>query len=181
MKFSLNQFRRPTNGFAMPSDVLQAVLQNADFAPAVSPYAEICHTESSSATELADPYFAAYPPGIAAGTLEEAQSEMEETFANEFGQFLENASFVALRQGRPIGAIFVVEKSIWDEDLFGPFIIDLFVDPLHQGHGLGHTLIAAAVSACKKHGADTLSLRIGDGTSGAALNLYKRLGFRELA
>lgn len=165
----------------MPSDVLQAVLQHADFTPAVSSYADICHAESSSSAALANAYFAAYPPGIAAGTLEEAQSEMEETFAHEYGQLLENASFVAMQQGTPIGAIFVVKESIWDEDLLGPFIIDLFVDPRHQGHGLGRTLITAAMSSCKKHGADTLSLRIGDGTSGAALELYKRLGFLELA
>lgn len=164
----------------MPSDVLQADLQHADFTPAVSSYADICHAESSSSAALADAYFAAYPPGIAAGTLQEAQSEMEETFAQEFGQLLENASFVAMSQGRPVGAIFVVKESIWDEDLFGPFIIDLFVDPRHQGQGLGHALISTAMSACKSHGAETLSLRIGDGTSGAALELYKRLGFREL-
>lgn len=165
----------------MPSDVLQADLQHADFTPTVSSYANICHAESSCSTSLAAAYFAAYPPGIAAGTLAEAQTEMEETFAHEFGQLLENASFVALQQGSPIGAIFVVEESIWDEELFDPFIIDLFVDPRHQGQGLGCALISAAMSACKERGAATLSLRIGDGTSGAALELYKRLGFRALA
>jgi len=164
----------------MPSDVLQADLQHADFVPAVSSYADICHAESSSSAALANAYFAAYPSGIAAETLQEAQTEMQEAFAHEFGQLLENASFVAMQQGRPIGAIFVVEESIWDEDLFGSFIIDLFVDPRHQGQGLGHALISAAMTACKSHGAKTLSLRIGDGTSSAALELYKRLGFREL-
>lgn len=37
----------------MPSDVLQAVLQHADFTPAVSSYADICHAESSSSAALA--------------------------------------------------------------------------------------------------------------------------------
>jgi len=164
----------------MPSDVLQADLQHSDFTPTVSSYAVICPAEPSSSAALATAYFTAYPPGVAAGTLAEAQTEMEETFAHEFGQLLENASFVALYQGTPIGAIFVVEESIWDENLSGPFIIDLFVDPQHQGQGLGRALISAAMSACKAHGADTMSLRIGDGTSGVALELYKRLGFREL-
>ncbi|HJX78652.1 GNAT family N-acetyltransferase [Glutamicibacter sp.] len=164
----------------MPSDVLQADLQHSDFTPTVSPYAVICRAEPLSSAALAAAYFAAYPPGVAAGTLAEAQTEMKESFAHEFGHLLENASFVALHQGSPIGAIFVVEESIWDEDISGPFIIDLFVDPRHQGQGLGRALISAAMSACKAYGADTLSLRIGDGTSGAALELYKRLGFREL-
>ncbi|KWR74021.1 hypothetical protein RN04_02100 [Arthrobacter sp. W1] len=165
----------------MPSDVLQVDLHQSDLTPAVSSYADICNAKSSSPVALAAAYFAAYPPGIAAATLAEAQTEMEETFAHEFGQLVEDASFVALHQGKPIGAIFVVEESIWDEDLLGPFIIDLFVDPRHQGHGLGNALIVAAMAACKKRGDDTLSLRIGDGTSGAALALYRRLGFRSLA
>ncbi|MCS3491568.1 GNAT superfamily N-acetyltransferase [Arthrobacter sp. JUb119] len=164
----------------MPSDVLQADLQHSHFNPTDFSNAGICNAESSSLTALADAYFAAYPPGIAAGTLAEAQAEMGGTFAHEFGQLVENACFVALHQDTPIGAIFVVEVSIWDEDLAGPFIIDLFVDPQHQGHGLGRILITAAMAACKKNGANTLSLRIGEGTSGSALALYKRLGFREL-
>lgn len=165
----------------MPSDVLQVDLHQSDLTPAVSSYAEICNAKSSSSAALAAAYFAAYPAGIAVATLAEAQTEMEETFTHEFGPLVEDASFVALRQGKPIGAIFVVEESIWDEDLFGPFIIELFVDPQHQGHGLGNALIAAAMAACKERGAGTLSLRIGDGTSGAALELYRRLGFLSLA
>lgn len=165
----------------MPSDVLQADLQGAELASAISSYADIREAQSSFSTALADAYFAAYPPGLAAGTPAAAQAEMEETFAHEFGQLIENASFVALHRGTPIGAIFVVEQSIWDESLGGPFIIDLFVDPRHQGHGLGHALISAAMSACREVGAETLSLRIGKGTSGAARELYRKLGFRELA
>ena len=165
----------------MPSDVLQADLQRSDFTPTISVYADICNADPSSAKALAGAYFAAYPPGIAAGTLAEAQAEMEETFAHEYGELLDTASFVAVHQGKPIGAIFVVEKSIWDATLSGPFIIDLFIEPKHQGNGLGHALISAAMSACKKRGARTLSLRIGDGTSGAAQKLYTQLGFRKLA
>lgn len=71
----------------------------------------------------------------------------------------------------------VVERSIWDEGLEGPFIIDLFVSPQARGRGVGRSLVQHAVQICALAGDAALSLRIGVGTSPAALAIYASLGF----
>lgn len=82
-------------------------------------------------------------------------------------------------EDRPVGAILVVGESIWDPQLPGPFIIDLFVHPDVRGMGVGRALLDDAVHACTRAGDATLSLRVGDGTSPAALALYTRAGFQQ--
>lgn len=79
--------------------------------------------------------------------------------------------------GRPAGAILVVERSIWDDHLDGPFVIDRFVHPEARGLGLGRSLVLAAMEACTSAGDRQLSLRVGQGTSAAAHGLYRGLGF----
>ncbi|GAA4171254.1 GNAT family N-acetyltransferase [Gryllotalpicola koreensis] len=59
----------------------------------------------------------------------------------------------------------------------GPFVIDLFVRPELRGRGVGRALISGAIAACASTGDKTLSLRVGEGTSLAARQLYGRLGF----
>ena len=80
--------------------------------------------------------------------------------------------------GRPAGAVLTVERSIWDEGLEGPFVIDLFVDPQLRGRGIGRALMTGAMLACRNAGDAQLSLRVGEGTSDAAHRLYGSLGFR---
>lgn len=75
--------------------------------------------------------------------------------------------------------VLVVGKSIWDPQLHGPFIIDLFVHPDVRGMGVGRALLDDAVHACARAEDATLSLRVGEGTSPAALALYTRAGFQQ--
>ena len=79
-----------------------------------------------------------------------------------------------------MGAILVFDKSIWDPQLDGPFIIDLFVHPDVKGMGVCRALLDEAVHACARAGDVTLSLRIGNATSPAAHALYARAGFERL-
>lgn len=161
----------------MPSDLLQAHLQHTAISSPECSYAQLLPLDSARALDLADAYFTAYPPGMAAASRAEAREEMASTFTQEYGKVLENASFMAVRKGKAVGAIMVVAESIWEEQLSGPFIIDLFTAPAHQGYQLGRSLIAAAMLACKEQGARTLSLRVGEGTSPAAHRLYAQAGF----
>lgn len=164
----------------MPSDLLQANLQHTAIASPKCSYAQLLPLDPTCALDLAEAYFTAYPPGMAVASRAEAREEMAATFAQEYGRVLETASFMAVRESKAVGAILVVARSIWDEQLAGPFIIDLFTAPTHQGHQLGRSLIAAAMLACKEQGARTLSLRIGGGTSPAAHHLYAQAGFRPI-
>lgn len=85
--------------------------------------------EMSDRDALAAAYLAANSPGVAAASLRDARQEMDSTLDGEFGTLRTDLTRVAEVQGLPIGAMLVVEESIWDSELDGPFIIDLFVHP----------------------------------------------------
>lgn len=126
---------------------------------------------------LAEAYLAAYPPQVGAADLAAAREEMDESFTGGYGRLRPDASWSATLQGRVVGAVMVVERSVWDPDVTGPFVIDLFLDPAARGHALGRALLQAAVTSCARAGDRTLTLRFGEGTSDAAHRLYAGLGF----
>lgn len=102
---------------------------------------------------------------------------IDATLVGEYGALRHDACLVAFRHGAAAGAVLVVEHSIWDPQLPGPFVIDLFVTPAARGHGVATTLVMAAIEACRATGDATLSLRVGTGTSAAAHAIYATLGF----
>ena len=110
----------------MPSDILTIAL--SAFAPDARPPA-VRPVSPADEPELAVLYLRSYPPDIGAQNLDEARAEIKATFDGEFGVLRLDSSLVAVDSGRVVGAVLVVERSIWDDDLDGPFIIDLFVDP----------------------------------------------------
>lgn len=136
--------------------------------------------DPSRRNELAQLYLDSYPPGVAAADLPDALNEIDATFNQEFGELRPDASRIALLDGSIVGAILVVRRSIWDAELEGPFVIDLFVHPGARGQGVGHDLVQCAVAACALAGDRSLSLRVGEGTSSAAFRLYDQLGFHRL-
>jgi GNAT superfamily N-acetyltransferase len=133
----------------------------------------------SDISDLAALYKAAYPPELVPD-LQTARAEMESSFAGEFGILIPDASLIARVDAELAGAIMTTTHSIWDEDLPGAFVIDLFADPRHRGKGIGTALIMCALESCRAAGEETVSLRIGEGTSPAAFKLYRRIGFRPL-
>ncbi len=158
----------------MPSDLLTLHLPGAASAPAT---VQLQPLDPKLTGELAEAYFSAYPTGVACNTLDEAAQEIRDTFAGEYGILRQDASAMAVLDGRVVGAVLVVERSIWDADLDGPFIIDLFVDSVARRTGLGRALVQHAASQCAAAGDKHLSLRVGEGTSPAAHALYRSLGF----
>ncbi len=163
----------------MPSDLLTLALQpHEELQPHSDP--SLVPMDLRWRDQLALAYLDAYPPGVAAENLDDARQDIDDTFAGEYGTLRNDASWVALQGGRAVGAVHVVERSIWDPELPGPFIIDLFVAPAAAGQGLGRSLIRAAVAACTQAGDTQLSLRIGAGTSAAAAHLYVGHGFMPL-
>lgn len=160
----------------MSSDLLIRQLRGA-VAPQLPVDPALLPLEQQHREQLAQAYLDAYPPGVAAENLDEALQEIDATFTDEYGKLRLDASWVAVQDGTAVGAILVVERSLWDPELAGPFIVDLFITPASQGRGIGRSLVEAAINACDCAGDSQISLRIGDGTSAAAGHLYAVLGF----
>lgn len=104
----------------MPSDLMTLSLTGRTTTPASIDAVELRCIQTSDRDALATAYLAAYPPGVAATSLSEAQQEMDDTFADEFGVLRHDLTRVATIEDRPVGAILVVDKSIWDPQLEGP-------------------------------------------------------------
>ncbi|WP_433676020.1 GNAT family N-acetyltransferase [Microbacterium gorillae] len=151
----------------IPSPVLDAIPEHVS----------LRHIMAADRDDLAALYFVSYPPDIGAADLQDAIAEIDMTFAGDFGELRLDASQIAFVSDEPAGAILVTAASIWDADLPGPFVIDLFVDPGFRGRGVGGALMTAAIAACQRRSDRTISLRVGEGTSAAANALYTRLGF----
>jgi len=133
-----------------------------------------------SATDLRDLavlYRDSYPPHIGAADPDEATQEIALTLTGAYGDLRLDASLLAAVRGEPAGAILIASRSIWDHDLVGPFIIDLFVTPRLRRSGVGSALLTGAIDACTRAGDRAISLRVGEGTSPAAHSLYAELGF----
>jgi GNAT superfamily N-acetyltransferase len=133
---------------------------------------------TSDRHSLAQLYLASYPPNVGSANLADAAAEMDSTLSGEYGSLRFDASFIALMGETPVGAVLTTFRSIWDQDLEGPFIIELFISPSHRHQGAGRLLVIQAIRACEQSLDPALSLRVGEGTSLAAFKLYEQLGFR---
>lgn len=86
-------------------------------------------------------------------------------------------STVALDGQQLAGACLVVERE-GGPPFGGPWIIDLFVDPVASSRGIGRALLGATLAAARTAGLDGLSLVVTR-TNARAHRLYWATGFRE--
>lgn len=70
----------------------------------------------------------------------------------------------------PCGAVVVVDRK------GRGWVVDVFVDPAHQGRGLGRVLLQRAVAGTREAGLPSLGLAVSDGNP--ARHAYESLGFR---
>lgn len=77
----------------------------------------------------------------------------------------------------PCGAVIVSERPAKGGGL-RTWVLDVFVDPRHQGRGLGGVLMKRSVAGAASAGFPAMGLVVSDGNPARAV--YERLGFRHL-
>jgi len=126
---------------------------------------------------LGELYFTAYDPGVAGESLEAAIEDIKASLAGKYGQFLPDASHVALDEnGKIVAAVLVVERALGDDAPDAPFIIELITDREHRRQGLAEDLVLATMDTLFNNGQKDVSLRV-ESTNSAALALYLSLDF----
>ena len=136
---------------------------------------ELRSCDRSDVAALGRLYFAAYDPGVACATVEEATDDIAASFDGEYGPLWADASSVACHDDALVAAIMTVHRAPWDDVPDLPFVIELFTDRAHRRRGLARVLTARALSACRDAGERGAALRVDAGNA-PALALYRSLG-----
>lgn len=121
-------------------------------------------------------YFAAYPPGVAGETVDEAIADVRATFDGTYGAFWPEGSALVRAHGDPVAAILTVRRAPWDDTPDCPFVVELFTARAHRRRGLAGALVAGCLAAARAAGEPALALRV-DEENDAARRLYASLGF----
>ena len=78
--------------------------------------------------------------------------------------------------GNPVGlAVLRLRPALWSTAL-ECYLAELYIAPAHRGHGLGRSLMEAAIDVARARGADYMDLGTAE-TDSAARALYESLGF----
>ena len=126
---------------------------------------------------LGELYFTAYDAGVAGESLEAARTDIQASMAGKYGNFLPEASHVALDEaGRIVAAVVGVERALGNDTPDAPFIIELITDREHRRRGLAEDLVLATLDTLFNEGQKDVALRV-ESTNSAALALYLSLDF----
>ena len=104
-------------------------------------------------------------------TLADAISEVQKTFAREYGTFLEDCSFLIERDGQALACALV---TLWHG---APLLAFVMTHPSAKNQGLGAFLISRSVAALRARGYNELYLFVAQGNL-PAQHLYEKLGFQ---
>lgn len=158
------------------SDLVTLVHRMRGLPEAVVPAAGVRHMQPTDLRPVAELYFAAYEPGEACSSLEEALADTQASFDGKYGEFWWDGSFVHESQGRVAAAVMTVRRAPWDDTPDGPFIIELFTDPDHRRRHLARDLVELVLVEASAQGESVVGLRVSSDND-AAIRLYRGLGF----
>lgn len=123
-------------------------------------------------------YFAAYDPGIACATEEEAVADVAATFASDYGPVWPPGTLAAWHGGDLAAAVMTTYPAPWDDTPRCPFVVELFTDRAHRRRGLASALLVSVLHAARQAEPPGVALRVDSGNE-AAVALYRSLAFRE--
>lgn len=117
---------------------------------------------------LASAAFAAWEQGVAPHVSEAARAKMNEVDFSDFIRRDPEQVLAAYLDGQPVG--FVATE-------YGDgYISDLWVDPNHEGKGVGRALLGAIFERITSRDLDSATLEVLTANT-RALELYQHLGF----
>lgn len=108
--------------------------------------------------------------GMHVGPEEEWRGYVGGLFKGDSGQYMPDASYVALDAGRIVGAVLITH---W---MGAPLVAELGVAKDRRGNGLGRALLEIAMSRLAARGEERLALYVTVGND-PAVALYRSLGF----
>ena len=108
--------------------------------------------------------------GMHVGPEEEWRGYVGGLFKGDSGQYMPDASYVALEAGRIVGAVLITH---W---MGAPLVAELGVSKDRRGKGLGRALLEVAMSRLAARGEERLALYVTVGND-SAVALYRSLGF----
>lgn len=106
-------------------------------------------------------------------SLEDTVGVIEEAMNGRYGRWLSAASFEAIADDEPVGAVL----TVLDDD--EPFIAFLFTRPDRVGAGIATGLIAGVCDALARDGHDSITLWVNPANT-RAVRLYRHLGFAQV-
>lgn len=117
---------------------------------------------------LANAAFAAWEKGVGPLVSEAARERISEVDFADFIRRDPEQVLAAYVDGKPVG---YVATEYGDG-----YISDLWVDPLHEGKGLGRALMEAAFDLIRSRDLDSATIEVMTDNA-RALELYQRMGF----
>lgn len=130
------------------------------------------------AAALARLYFAAYPPGVACATLDEARADIAASFSGEYGELWLAASPVVHRDDALVAAVLTVRRANWEDAPACPYLIEAFTAPDQRRRGLARAAVVTAVAALCAAGERQVALTVA-AENDPALALYRAVGFAD--
>lgn len=145
----------------------------------VVPAAGVRRMTEDDLEAVADLYFAAYEPGVACDSLDEALEDVRASFAGEYGEYWWAGSFVHEGSSGVIAAVMTVRRAPWPDTPDGPFIIELFTDKDQRRRHLARDLVELVLIEAAATGESAVGLRVlADNLP--AIALYRALGFEDV-
>ena len=140
--------------------------------PDYSSGAAVVFSPIHSAAGLAPMMLAAYlgTPDYEGEDLAATEQAITDAMAGCWGDWIAAASFAAVVDDEPVGAIFMVEGES------EPYIAFVFTHPEYQGRGIAAALIVHAIEALGISGRPSVGLYVSKDNA-RALALYRQLGF----
>ena len=133
--------------------------------------------------ELADTDVSIVAGMLAAQLREHQIPSREERLASALRGVLEHPHqglvLVAATRGHAVGVAYVSFARPLEHDGEVAWLEELYVSPDSRGHGIGTTLLRAALARADSRGCVSLELEVQRGHE-RALGLYTRAGFRDL-